>query len=242
MHGSDDMREISLKVPFCYILSTALFFFVLCPPCVYAGRDDVVVVVTEGTCAVYGNDRKPARDNAIDDSMRKAVEQVVYKYVSEDVVIENADIINEGIYSKSEGYIQDYRILKEKIADGHYRVSVRVTLSARDIKDDLAVAGIITDGSQSEEDVEAVTVEVVVSGIEKYRYFRMLMEALETDIKWVDAVHLRRIEADVAVMDVDMQGNAAGLAKSLTLKKFGNFSLDLTDGNSKVIELNMVKE
>jgi len=87
-----------------------------------------------------------------------------------------------------------------------------------------------------------VTVEVVVSGIEKYRYFRMLMEALETDIKWVDAVHLRRIEADVAVMDVDMQGNAAGLAKSLTLKKFGNFSLDLTDGNSKVIELNMVKE
>ncbi|MBW2648992.1 MAG: hypothetical protein JRC53_04115 [Deltaproteobacteria bacterium] len=48
--------------------------------------------------------------------------------------------------------------------------------------------------------------------------------------------------SDVAVMDVDIQGNAAGLANELTLRKFGDFSLYVTDINPGVIGLNMVKE
>ena len=217
-----------------------MFFFVFYPLCAYSSPD-TIGIETEGTCLVSGGDRAPARDNAIDDSMRKAVERIVCMFVSEDVAEENFDVINDNIYSKSQDYIRDYRILREGMENDLYSVRIRVTLSVMDIKDDLKMVGVLTDEWKPEEDAMTV-IEVVVSGIEKYSYFRMLRETLETDIKGVDAVHLRRMGSGVAVMDVDMQGNAVGLANELTLREFRDFSLYITDINPGVIGLNMVKE
>ncbi|MBN2538990.1 MAG: hypothetical protein JXB09_02955 [Deltaproteobacteria bacterium] len=186
--------------------------------------------------------RAPARDRAIDDSMKRAVERILYLFISEDVAQENFDAINDNIYSKSQDYIQDYRILREGMDNDLYRVKVRATLSVRDIEDDLAMLGILTDERWPDGDATAVVVKIVVSGIEKYSHFRMLRETLETDIQGVDAVYLRRMESRVAVMDVDMQGNAAGLANVLAWREFGEFSLYITDVKPGVIDLNMVKE
>ncbi|MEA2014509.1 MAG: hypothetical protein U9N38_04290 [Thermodesulfobacteriota bacterium] len=235
------MRGVSLKVSFCCIMFAIMFSFLLHPLGVYADRNVVEVVETEGACTVYGNDRMTARDNAIDDSMRKAVERVVCKYISENVAIENADVINDKIYSKPEGYIQDYSILKEDMADGLYRVRVRVSLSVGDIKNSLGMVGVLADEWQPEEYITMVVV-VIISGIEKYGDFKMFRETLETDIKGVDAVRLRKMGSGVVVMDVDIRGNAAGLARELTLREFGDFSLDLINNDPDVIELNMVKE
>ena len=231
-----------MRNSFYYILPVILFFFVWYPLCAYSSREIVKTVEAEGTSLVSADDREPARDRAIDDSMKRAVERIIYLFISEDVAQENFDAINDNIYSKSQDYIQDYRILKEGMEKDLYRVSVQATLSVRDIKDDLAMLGILTDERWPEEDATAVVVKIVVSGIEKYSHFRMLRETLETDIQGVDAVHLRRMESGVAVMDVDMQGNAAGLANVLTWRKFGDFSLYITDVTLGVIDLNMVKE
>ncbi|MBW2543887.1 MAG: hypothetical protein JRD43_00150 [Deltaproteobacteria bacterium] len=230
-----------MRSSFYYALPAILLFFVFYPLCAYSSPD-TIGIETEGTCLVSGGGRAPARDSAIDDSMRKAVERIVCMFISEDVVEENFDAINDNIYSKSQDYIQDYRILREGVENDLYNVRVRVSLSVGDIKDDLEMLGVLTDEWHPEEGATAVIVKVVVSGIEKYSHFRMLRETLETDMKWVDTVHLRRMESGVAVMDVDMQGNAAGLANELALKEFKGFSLSITDINPGVIELNMVKE
>ncbi len=225
---------------FYYTLPAILVFFVFYPLCAYSSPN-TIGIETEGTCFVSGGDMAPARDSAIDDSMRKAVQQVVRTLISEDVAVENSDVIDDNIYSKSEGYIQDYRILKEGMEDGLYRVRVRATLSVGDIRNALGMLGVLTDEWQAEEHITMVVV-VMVSGIEKYSDFKAFREALDTDIKGVNAVRLRRMESDVAVMDVDMQGSAAGLANELTMREFGNFSLYITDINPGVIGLNMVKE
>ncbi|MBW2631514.1 MAG: hypothetical protein JRC90_07100 [Deltaproteobacteria bacterium] len=230
-----------MKNSFYYILFATLFFFVFYPLCAFSSREIVKVVETEGTYVVSGGDRALARDHAIDDSMRKAVQLVVCMFISEDVAVENSDVIDDNIYSKSEDYIQDYRILKEGMEDGLYRVRVRVSLSVGDIKNALEMLGVLTDEWQPEEHITMVVV-VMVSGIEKYGDFRVFRETLETGIKGVDAVRLRRMGSGVAVMDVDIQGNATGLASKLTWKDFKGFSLYVTDVTPDIIELNIVKE
>ncbi|MBW2648499.1 MAG: hypothetical protein JRC53_01580, partial [Deltaproteobacteria bacterium] len=147
-----------------YTLPAILFFFVFYPLYAYSSPD-TIGIETEGTCFVSGSDMAPARDSAIDDSMRKAVQRVVCTLISEDVAVENSDVIDDNIYSKSEGYIQDYRILKEGMENGLYRVRVRATLSVGDIKNDLGMLGVLADEWQPEEYATTVIV-VMVSGVE----------------------------------------------------------------------------
>ncbi|MCD6487318.1 MAG: hypothetical protein J7K35_08340 [Syntrophobacterales bacterium] len=230
-----------MKSSFYYILLPAtLFFFVLYPLCAFSSPD-TIRIETEGTYVVSDGDRTPARDHAIDNSMRKAVRQAVLMLISEDVEADNADVIDDNIYSKSEDYIQEYRILKEGMEDDLYRVRVRVSLSVGDIKNDLGTLGVLTDEWQPEEYITMV-VMVMVSGIEKHSDFKMIRETLETDIKGVDAVRLRRMGSDVVVMDVDVQGDATGLANKLIVKDFKDFSLYVTDVTPDIIKLNLVKE
>ena len=229
-----------MKSSFYYILFATLFFFVFHPLCAFSSPD-TIGIETEGTYVVSGGDRALVRDHAIDDSMRKAVQRVVDMLISADVAVENSDVIDDNIYSKSESYIQDYRILKEGMEDGLYRVRVRVSLSVGDIKNDLGMLGVLTDEWQPEEYITMVVV-VMVSGIEKYSDFKTIRETLETDIKGVDAVRLRRMGSDVVVMDVDIQGDATGLASKLIVKDFKDFSLYVTNVSPDIIELNLVKE
>ncbi len=229
-----------MKSSFYYILFAALFFFVFHPLCAFSSPD-TIGIETEGTCVVSGGDRALARDHAINDSMRRAVQRVVDMLISADVAVENFDVIDGNIYSKSESYIQDYRILKEGMEDGLYRVKVKVSLSAGDIKNDLGMLGVLTDEWQPKEYITMIVV-VMVSGIKEHSDFKTIRETLETDIKGVDAVRLRRMGSDVVVMDVDVQGDATGLASKLIVKDFKDFSLYVTDVTPDIIKLNLVKE
>lgn len=240
MRSPGETREIFLKNSCCYIVSAVLFFFVLYPLCVCASPD-TIGIETEGTCTVYGNDRAPARDSAIGDSMRMAVERVVGMLISEEVATENADALHDNIYPKHQDYIHDYRILKEGVDSGLYRIRVRATLSVKDIKRDLEKLGVLTGEWRPEYGTTAV-IGVVVRGIEKYGDFRTLREALEKGIRGVDAVHLLRVGSGVAVMNVEMQGDASILANQLQLKEFRNFSLSVAQITQDTIEFNMAKE
>lgn len=46
-------------------------------------------VIAEGVGAVFGNDRAIARDQAIQDALRKAVEQAVGTLVSSETMVQN---------------------------------------------------------------------------------------------------------------------------------------------------------
>lgn len=229
-----------MKNLWCYIVFALLFFHVLCPVCVHASPD-TIGIETEGTCPLYGNDRAPARDSAIGDSMEKAVERVVGMLISQETAAENVEILNESIYPKYQNYIRDYRILHEGIDNGLYRVRVRATLSQSAIKHDLEILGILTEKWRSGDDAPTI-VGVTVRGIERYRDYEALREALEKSIQGVETVHLKRMRSGVAVMDVEIRGDTSLLARELQFQKFRNFSLYVTQITRDTIEFNMAKE
>lgn len=100
-------------------------------------------IVAEGAGVVINNDVALARDNAINDSLRKAVEQAVGTVISSETIVKNFEVINDQIYARSQGYIQNYRILDESVSDNLYRVKIDASVSLGSIKGDLQALGLL---------------------------------------------------------------------------------------------------
>lgn len=133
------MRRLSYSI--CCIL---ILCYLIVPMVVSAQPDAMSKVIdADGAGVVINNDLALARDNAINDSLRKAVEQAVGTVISSETVVENFEVINDSIYAKSQGYIQNYKILKENVSDSLYRVTIRATVSMGSIKDDLRALGFL---------------------------------------------------------------------------------------------------
>ncbi len=106
---------------------------------------DVKEVMVEGVAAIKENRKDIARDQAIKDALRKAVEQAVGSFISSETVVENYQVISDRIYSKAEGYIADYKVLREKVEGDLYRVLISAKVKMGDIKDDLKAIGILVE-------------------------------------------------------------------------------------------------
>lgn len=106
---------------------------------------DVKEVMVEGVAAINENRKDIARDQAIKDALRKAVEQAVGSFISSETVVENYQVISDRIYSKAEGYISDYKVLREKVEDDLYRVLISAKVKMGNIKDDLKAIGILVE-------------------------------------------------------------------------------------------------
>jgi len=128
-----------------YVICGIVILCCFMVPVVIASQTDTSskVIETDGAGVVINNDTALARDNAIKDSLRKAVEQAVGTVISSETVVQNFEVINDNIYARSQGYIQNYMILKENISDGLYRVTIRATVSMGSIKDDLRALGFL---------------------------------------------------------------------------------------------------
>jgi hypothetical protein len=128
-----------------YITGCIVFVLCLIIPMVVPAQngEGSKVIEADGAGVVINNDLALARDNAINDSLRKAVEQAVGTVISSETVVQNYEVINDSIYAKSQGYIQNYQILNEKVSDGLYRVTIRATVSMGSIKDDLRALGFL---------------------------------------------------------------------------------------------------
>ena len=97
------------------------------------------VVQAEGVGVIVAKETAVARDRALEDALRKAVEQAVGTMISSDTVVQNYQLLYDRIYSKSRGYIQNYQIVSEgKKGENLYSVKIRASVSSGDIKDDLS--------------------------------------------------------------------------------------------------------
>ena len=103
-----------------------------------ANAEDAVKVEAVGQAAIYGKDVAQARDKAIDDARRKAVEQAIGSMVSSETVTENFQLISDKILSKSSGYVRRYKILSEGSSEeGLYQVSIEAMVQKGVLNSDL---------------------------------------------------------------------------------------------------------
>ena len=95
--------------------------------------------------AVLGKNPAVARDKAINDALRNAVEEGVGVLVKSESQVENFELVLDKIRTQAKGYVKSYEVVRErKDADaGLYRVWVKATVSLGKLEDDLAAMGIL---------------------------------------------------------------------------------------------------
>ena len=101
-------------------------------------------VLAEGTAS--DGDSGIARNNALNDALRKAVEQGVGAFVDSDTRVENYQLISDEIHSEAPGYVSSYRVITAGRDAGLYRVTIRARVKLDKIANDLAATGVLLEG------------------------------------------------------------------------------------------------
>jgi hypothetical protein len=94
-------------------------------------------VVSSGLGAILGSDVAHARDDAIEDALKRGLEDALGLFVKSETLVENYQLIEDNIYSKTQGYVQKYDVISEgKRNEELYEVTVRATIKMAELKDD----------------------------------------------------------------------------------------------------------
>ncbi|MCD6578837.1 flagellar assembly protein T N-terminal domain-containing protein [bacterium] len=100
-------------------------------------NSDIQVVNVEGYGNIFQGEKLIARDAAVKDALRNAVEQVVGTMISSQSKVENYQLISDVIYSKSQGFVQKYEIISEAPEGTTYHIKVKAFVSKSGVKDKL---------------------------------------------------------------------------------------------------------
>ncbi|MBN1104680.1 MAG: hypothetical protein JXL84_14780 [Deltaproteobacteria bacterium] len=84
-----------------------------------------------------------ARDEALNDALRKAVEQGVGTFVTAELTVEQQRLVEERIFTESKGYIQGYKVVREGSKDGLYEVEVSALVKMGKLSGDLESIGLL---------------------------------------------------------------------------------------------------
>ncbi len=99
--------------------------------------DSVRTVISEGVASVQSYSLSVARDKAIEDALRRAVEQTIGTMVSSETIVENYELIEDRILTRSKGYVRNYRIISEGQENGLYRVKIVAEVSLGKLSEDM---------------------------------------------------------------------------------------------------------
>jgi len=92
-------------------------------------------IKAKGYGTIYDNNKAAARDKAIEDAQRKAVEQAMGTMISSESVTKNFQLISDRILSLSSGYIEKYRVISEKEIDGEVEVEIAAIVGMSKLND-----------------------------------------------------------------------------------------------------------
>ena len=92
-------------------------------------------IKAKGYGTIHGDNKAAARDKAIEDAQRKAVEQAMGTMISSESVTKNFQLISDRILSLSSGYIEKYRVISEKEVDGEVEVEIAAIVGMSKLND-----------------------------------------------------------------------------------------------------------
>jgi hypothetical protein len=106
-----------------------------------AGEKETVEV--EGYASIVGGHKDTAREKAINNALRRAVEEVVGVMVESQTLVRDFQLLNDRVYSQSSGYIQGYSVIGEKWDVDSCSVKLRATVSLVKLEQGLDSLGVL---------------------------------------------------------------------------------------------------
>lgn len=104
---------------------------------------EVQTITVKGEGWFEGSDGLIGKDRAINDALRKAVEQAVGTLVSSETMVQNFQTLNDQIYLQSQGYVQNYKVLSENQRQNVYEVTIQASVATGPIKEKLEALGFL---------------------------------------------------------------------------------------------------
>lgn len=105
-----------------------------------AGEEESREVLASG---VADGKSAAARDEAILDALKRAVEQGVGTFVTAELTVEQQRLVEERIFTESRGYIQSYKVIREGAKEGLYEVEVSALVKLGKLSGDLESIGLL---------------------------------------------------------------------------------------------------
>jgi hypothetical protein len=103
-----------------------------------ATGQEVVTVTAKGSAAVVSGNVAGAKEAALEDARRSAVEQVGSEVISE-TVVENFELVKDVIVTKVAGYVKNYSVVDEACSKATCKTTIEAQVSAKMIKDDASI-------------------------------------------------------------------------------------------------------
>jgi len=98
-------------------------------------------VIAEGLGGA--RDSLRARDDAIEDALRRAVEQGVGTFVNAGTLAENYELIADKVLTNAAGYVRTYEIIEEKREEDLLRVVIRAEVALGPLRTDLIAINLL---------------------------------------------------------------------------------------------------
>lgn len=168
-----------------------------------------VEITVTGLGSILANDVAAARDKAIDDAMRKAVQQALGTHIKSETLVKNFQLVEDRILSWSSGYVTKYDIVREGAGKyDTYEVEMRALVNLSDLKsDDNALAELL---EKENPRVMVMIAEQNIGDTDRLHYFEVDMTSAETAI--IDAFRSKGFEVIDPTMAKANQDRDAVLA------------------------------
>ena len=187
---------------------------------VSAGASTIVSTTAEGVGVINSGNKAVARDQAVRDGLRIAVEQAVGTMVASETLVQNYEVLRDHIYSKTQGYIKDYTIIDEKEEGSLYRVTLKARVASENLENDLMALGVL----MHRKEMPRIMLMVAEQNVGRHSYsFWWGLETEHTDLAVTEAVLLEQLgQKGFVLVDPSLKAGQVDISQPYRVSSLSN--------------------
>lgn len=187
-------------------------------------QDEVHTVTAEGVAVIADGNMASARDGAVNDALRRAVEQAVGSMISAETVAENYTVLSDRVYARTAGYVKNYQVLSEMPETQLYRVTVKADVSRADLQNDLSALGLL----MARKNMPRVMIMIAEQNIGQttYAYWWDRSMSTQTEMTITENTLMQKLtEKGFNVVDHAVEGKSVQLSNAYKIADLTNDSV-----------------
>jgi len=154
------------------------------------------VIEAVGTGTIFAGDVAGARDRAIDDALRQAVEQALGTYIESETKVQNYQVVDDNILSWTRGYVRNYTILSDyKKTPELYEVRLKAEVEVGELQRDAEAVKNLIEQMGNPRVMVIIDEQNIGDPTGHFRWFDVNMTAAET------AIMQKFMDSDFPVVD-----------------------------------------